>query len=86
MRLIILGATGSLGTHVLRHAFGAGHERERTRARSLEAAGGSAERFAFHTGDIRVALRSDLVRGNDALINCAGNVADGEGFVGLVDV
>ena len=27
----------------------------------------------------------DLVRGQDALINCAGHVADGETFVGLVD-
>ena len=27
----------------------------------------------------------DLVRGHDALINCAGHVADGETFVGLVD-
>ena len=27
----------------------------------------------------------DLIRGQDALINCAGHVADGETFVGLVD-
>ena len=38
-----------------------------------------------HNGDLDVALPPEVVRGHDALINCAGNVADGERFVSLVD-
>jgi hypothetical protein len=38
-----------------------------------------------HAGDLSEHVPLDLVRGQDALINCAGHVADGETFVGLVD-
>lgn len=85
MRLIILGATGSLGTHVLNRALGAGHDvsvlvRDPSRL-STEA----RQRVVVHTGDLSVALPPDVLRGQDALINCAGNVADSEPFVSLVD-
>jgi hypothetical protein len=43
------------------------------------------ERVSVHTGNLDAVLPPDLVRGQDALINCAGHVADGETFVGLVD-
>ena len=43
------------------------------------------ERVSVHTGDLSALVPLDLVRGQDALINCAGHVADGETFVGLVD-
>jgi hypothetical protein len=39
---------------------------------------------SVHTGDLSAPVPLDLVRGQDALINCAGHVADGETFVGLV--
>jgi putative NADH-flavin reductase len=84
VRLIILGATGSLGAHVLRHALGAGHDVSvlvRDPSRLAEARQG----VVVHTGDLSLALPPDVVRGHDALINCAGNVADGERFVSLVD-
>jgi hypothetical protein len=85
VRLIILGATGSLGAHVLRNALGAGHDVSVLVRDPSRLPAEAREHVAIHTGDLSVALRSDLVRGNDALINCAGNVADGERFVSLVD-
>ena len=84
-RLIILGATGSLGSHVLRQALAAGHEVTvfvRTPSKLPPEALG---RISVHTGDLSVLVPLDLVRGQDALINCAGHVADGDAFVGLVD-
>ena len=84
MRLIILGSTGSLGTDVLRHALGAGHDvsvlvRDRSRLPAE-----ARQRVVVHTGDLSLALPPDR-SGQHALINCAGNVADGERLVGLVD-
>jgi uncharacterized protein len=84
-RLLILGATGFLGRHVLRQALGAGHDVTvfvRTPAKLSREA---RERVSVHTGDLSAPVPVDLVRGQDALINCAGHVADGETFVGLVD-
>ena len=84
-RLIILGASGSLGRHVLRQALASGHEVTvfvRTPSRlptDLQA------RVSVHTGDLAVGAHPDLIAGHDALINCAGHVADGDGFVKLVD-
>ena len=43
------------------------------------------ERVSVHTGDLSALVPLDVIRGQDALINCAGHVADGETFVGLVD-
>ena len=85
MRLIILGATGSLGAHVLRHALDAGHDVSvlvRDPSRLPEEA---RQRAGVYTGDLSATLPPEILRGNNALINCAGNVADGERFVSLVD-
>jgi uncharacterized protein len=43
------------------------------------------ERASVHTGDLNALVPLDLISGTDALINCAGHVADGEAFVGLID-
>jgi putative NADH-flavin reductase len=42
-------------------------------------------RVSLHVGDLDGAVPLELVRGQDALVNCAGNVRDGETFVALVD-
>ncbi len=84
-RLLILGATGSLGRHVLRQALAAGHEVTvfvRTPSKLPPEAGG---RVSVHTGDLEASAPVDLVRGQDALVNCAGHVAGGDAFVGLFD-
>ena len=84
-RLIIFGATGSLGRHVLRQAIAAGHQVTvfvRTPSKLPPQAHG---RVLIDAGDLNGAAPLHLIRAQDALINCAGNVADGERFVGLVD-
>jgi uncharacterized protein len=84
-RLMILGATGSLGRHVLRQALAAGHEVTvlvRTPSKLPPEARG---RVSVHTGDLSALVPLNLIRGQDALINCAGYVADGDAFVGLID-
>jgi uncharacterized protein len=84
-RLLILGATGSLGRHVLRQAVATGYEVTvfvRTPSRLPPDV---RERASVHTGDLNELVPLDLIRGTDAMINCAGHVADGEAFVGLID-
>jgi putative NADH-flavin reductase len=83
--LLILGATGPTGRTLLDQALAAGHEVTAfVRAPSKlppEAQG----RVSVHMGDLTAQVPLELLRGQDALINCAGHVADGEGFVDLVD-
>lgn len=85
MRLLILGATGSLGRHVLRAALEAGHEVSVSVRDESKLPAEARERIAAHSGDLMTGVPPDLLEGQDALINCAGNVADGERFVQLVD-
>ena len=85
MRLIVLGATGSLGRQVLRQALGAGHDVSVLVRDPSRLPAEARERVAIHTVDLSVALPSDVVSGHDALINCAGHVTEGERFVRLVD-
>jgi len=87
-RLIIFGATGSLGTHVLHQALAAGHQVTvvvRTPSKLPVEAGAQV---SLHTGDLGVLAPAEIARfisGHDALVNCAGHVADGQGFANLVD-
>jgi putative NADH-flavin reductase len=84
-RLIILGATGSLGRHVLRQSLAAGHEVTVFVRTPSKLPPETRERVAVHTGDLSAPVPLDLIRGQEALVNCAGHVADGDAFVGLVD-
>jgi uncharacterized protein len=84
-RLLILGATGSLGRHVLRQAVAAGYEVTVFVRTPSKLPPDVRERASVHTGDLNALVPLDLIRGTDALINCAGHVADGEAFVGLID-
>ena len=84
-RLLILGATGSLGRHVLGQAVAAGHDVTvfvRTPSKLPPEVSG---RVSVHTGDLGTSVPRDLIEGQDALINCAGHVAGGETFVALID-
>ncbi|MCK7576555.1 MAG: SDR family oxidoreductase [Chromatiales bacterium] len=87
-RLIILGATGSLGRHVLHQALAAGHQVTvfvRTPSKLPVEAG---SRVSIHIGDLGVLAPADIARvisGQDALINCAGHVTEGQSYVNLFD-
>jgi uncharacterized protein len=85
MRVIVLGATGSLGRQVLRLTLGAGHDVSVLVRDPSRLPAETRERVAIHTVDLSVALPSDVVSRHDALINCAGHVTEGERFVSLVD-
>ena len=87
-RLILFGATGSLGGHVLRQALAAGHQVtvlvRNPSGVPLEA----LDQVSIHKGDISMLAPADMARlisGQDALINCAGRVREGQVFVHLVD-
>ena len=84
-RLLILGATGSLGRHVLQQALAADHDVTVFVRTPSKLPPEVRERLSVHTGNLSAVVPPDLVRGQDALINCAGHVADGETFVGLID-
>ena len=87
-RLVILGATGSLGGHVLRQALAAGHAVTVFVRSPSRLPAEFAGRIEIHEGDLATVEPAELARlvsGHDGLINCAGNVADGERFVDLVD-
>ena len=84
-RLLILGATGSLGRHVLRQAVAAGHAVTVFVRTPSKLPADVGERLSVHMGDLSAGVPSDLVRSQDALINCTGHVVDGERFVGLID-
>lgn len=87
-RLIILGATGSLGSHVVRLALAAGHQVTvfvRTPSRLRLEAG---TKVTVHQGDLNTLAPGDIaqhISGHDALINCAGRVTEGQTFVDLID-
>jgi putative NADH-flavin reductase len=84
-RVVIPGATGSLGRHVLRQALAAGHEVTVLVRTPSKLPSEERNRVTLHTGDLSAPVPLDLVRGRDALINCAGHVAEAERFVALVD-
>jgi putative NADH-flavin reductase len=84
-RVLILGATGSLGRHVLPQALAAGHEVSVLVRDPSRLPAEVRDLVAIRIGDLSVALPLDVVGGHDALVNCAGYVAQGQGFVDIVD-
>lgn len=84
-RIIIFGATGSLGRQVLRQALAAGHDVTVFVRTPSKLPPDALDRVSVHTGDLSDPVPADLIRGRQALINCAGHVGDGEEFVALVD-
>jgi len=84
-RLIVLGASGSLGSQVLRQALAAGHEVTALVRNPSKLPPEAQGRVTVRTGDLTARLPLEPLRGQDALINCAGHVANGESFVDLVD-
>jgi uncharacterized protein len=84
-RLFILGATGSLGRHVLGQALAAGHEVTVFVRTPSKLPPDTLRQALVHTGDLNREVPVDLIRGQDVLINCAGHVAHRDEFAGLFD-
>lgn len=87
-RLLILGATGSLGRHVLQQAVAAGHQVSVIVRNPAKLPPDLRSRITVHPvdlGTVAIGALADLVRGHEALINCAGLVTEGRAFVDLVD-
>jgi hypothetical protein len=84
-RLLILGATGSLGRHVLRQALASGHEVTVFVRTPSKLPPDVRERVSVREGDLGAVVPLEVVGGHDSLVNCAGNVTDGPTFVGLID-
>jgi uncharacterized protein YbjT (DUF2867 family) len=86
-RVFIFGATGSLGRSVLRQSVESGHDvtvfvRDPTKLSSE-----MTTRIGVRRGDLLQSgadAIADLVRGQQVVLNCAGHVTDGQGFVDLV--
>ena len=84
-RVMILGATGSLGRQVVGQALAARHQVTVFVRTPSKLPPEVRERVSVHTGDLSALVPLDLIRGQDALVNCAGHIADGDAFVGLVE-
>lgn len=86
-RILILGATGSLGRHVLEQAVAAGHQVSVLVRNPARLPAETRSLVTVHQADLGQIAPDDLasiVRGHDALINCAGMVTEGQVFVDLV--
>lgn len=87
-RIVLMGATGSLGKHLLQQAVQAGHEVTvlvRTPAKLPEAL---RSRISVVQADLASIALTDLTAicsGQDAVINSAGLVTEGQAFIDLVD-
>ena len=87
-RIIILGATGSLGKHVAEQAVAATHEVSVLVRTPAKLPADLRDRVTVHQADITTLPASQLAalaRNQDALIHAAGHVSEGHRFVALID-
>jgi len=86
--IVILGATGSLGRHVVQQAIAARHDVTVVVRNPARLPAEVRDMVSVHRCDLSVVSTSDLagtLDGHDAVINAAGQVTDGQLFVSLVD-
>jgi putative NADH-flavin reductase len=86
-KVLILGATGSLGRHVTEQAVAAKHDVSVVVRTPAKLPAEARERLVVHQADLAATPLPDLaaiMRGHDAVINTAGLVTEGHGFVDLV--
>ncbi|HTY00060.1 MAG TPA: NAD(P)-binding oxidoreductase [Bacteroidota bacterium] len=87
-RLVIFGATGSLGSHVLHLALAAEHQVTVFVRNPSRLSPQAQTQVTVLSGDLSTLAAGDvaqLVSGHDAVINCAGRVNEGQTFVDLID-
>ena len=87
-KIMILGATGSLGKHLAEQAVAANHEVSVLVRTPAKLPADLRDRVTVHQADLAALPATQfapLARNQDALINAAGHVSDGQRFVALVD-
>lgn len=87
-RLAILGATGRLGKHVVRQALGANHDVSLLVRTPSKLPAEVRDRVSVHKCDLSSCSTeelSSLLSKQDAVINVAGVVTQGQEFVNIVD-
>jgi putative NADH-flavin reductase len=87
-RVVILGATGSLGRHVVQQALAAKHDVSVAVRTPSKLPAEIRDRVSVRRCDLSAASTSDLTAmlgGHDAVINTAGLVTEGQVFVDLID-
>jgi hypothetical protein len=87
-KIIVLGATGSLGRHVIGQAVAAGQRVSalvRTPSKLAPELRNRVAAFQADLSTIPVSELAETLRGHDVVISTAGLVTDGEAFVRLVD-
>jgi uncharacterized protein len=86
-RMLVLGATGSLGRHVTRQAVSANHEVSVLVRTPAKLPAELREKVVVHQADLASTSASSLaaiLQNHDAVINTAGMVTEGQAFVDLV--
>lgn len=86
-RLLLFGATGSLGRHVLGQALAAGFDVTAPVRSPAKLPADVRERIAVRPADLAAVAPAEIARwaeGHDAVVNCAGLVTEGQAFVDLV--
>jgi uncharacterized protein YbjT (DUF2867 family) len=87
-RILILGATGSLGRHVAQQAVSARHDVSVVVRTPSKLPAGVRDRVAVHQADLARTSISDLsaiFQNHAVIISAAGLVTEGQVFVDLVD-
>jgi hypothetical protein len=87
-RIALLGATGSLGSHVARQALEAGHGLSAFVRSPAKLPLEISSRSAVAAGDIMqtpLATLASFIAQHDVLVSCAGLVTEGARFVDLFD-
>ena len=86
--VVILGATGSLGRHVVQHAVAAKHEVAvvvRTPSKLPTEVRGKVSVRQCDLSAVSTSDLTEMLGGHDAVINTAGLVTEGQMFVDLID-
>ena len=87
-KLALLGATGSLGRHVMQQAIAANHEVTVIVRSSSRLPHDLRDKVTVQLADLShtsVSEYATLIAGHEALINVAGHVTDGNAFVEQID-
>ena len=87
-KILILGAMGSLGRHVVQQAISADHEVSIMVRGLLSVPAEVREKVVVHEADIAemsTSALANIFQAHDVVINTAGNVAQGRTFTDLID-